>query len=106
MLHNHKNALVPRAWTYRKFDADRYSEEYTEQEIPLIIATQPQKCTGTKNEAVNRILEFSGKECTCTLSAVYTSTPAGFAVVRGSGSETTAFAYCKRSKLEAGTAWE
>ena len=46
-------------------------------------------------KAVNRILEFSGEECTCTPSAVYTSTPAGFPVVRGSGSETTAFAYCK-----------
>ena len=46
-------------------------------------------------KGVNRILEFSGEECTCTPSAVYTSIPAGFSVVGGSGSETTAFAYCK-----------
>ena len=45
--------------------------------------------------AVNTILEFSGEECTCTPSAVYTCIPAGFSVVRGSGSETTAFADCK-----------
>ena len=53
-------------------------------------------------KAVNRILEFSGEECTCTPSAVYTSTPAGFSVVRGSGSETTAFAGCKWRREQAG----
>ena len=46
-------------------------------------------------KAVNRVLEFCDEKCTCTPGAVYTSTPAGFSVVRGSGSETTAFADCK-----------
>ena len=79
MLHNHKNAQALKINNTKAFEAAK---------------------------AINRILEFSGEECTCTLGAVYTSTPAGFSEFGRSGSETTPFAYCKQSKLEVGTAWE